>query len=202
MTLSLILPLTLFSFVAAVTPGPNNVMLASSGLTYGLQRTVPHMLGIIGGFMLMLIMVGLGLGAVFQQQPGLHSGLQLACMAYLLYLAWQIATAQPVSAQSTGGRPLSFLQAAGFQWVNPKAWAFTTSVVAVYVPSGDFFFNLCIAALICGLTTLPSVLVWTLFGMALRRWLQRPAAVRRFNITMALLLVASLYPMLMAWWRA
>jgi len=200
MPLSLILTLALFSFVAAVTPGPNNVMLASSGLTYGFRRTVPHMLGIIGGFMLMLILVGLGLGALIQQQPGLHSGLQLACMLYLLYLAWQIATAQPPSTQSTGGgRPLSFLQAAGFQWVNPKAWAFTTSVVAVYVPPVDFLLNLCIAALICGLTTAPSVLVWTLFGMALRGWLQQPAAIRRFNVTMALLLVASLYPMLLEW---
>jgi len=199
MPLSLILPLTLFSFVAAVTPGPNNVMLASSGLTYGFRRTVPHMMGITGGFMLMLILVGLGLGTLIQQQPSLHSGLQLACMGYLLYLAWQIATAQPVSAQSASGRPLSFLQAAGFQWINPKAWAFTTSVVAVYVPPSDFFFNLCVAALICGLTTLPSVSLWTIFGVALRRWLQQPAAVRRFNMTMALLLVASLYPMLLEW---
>jgi len=201
MSISLILPLALFSFVAAVTPGPNNVMLASSGLTYGLRRTVPHMLGITGGFMLMLVLVGLGLGALLPQQPGLHRALQLVCMAYLLYLAWKIATAQPVSAQSTGARPLSFLQAAGFQWVNPKAWAFVTSVVAVYVPAADFFFNLCVAALICGLTTLPSVLVWTLFGVALRQLLQRPEAVRRFNITMALLLVISLYPMLLEWLR-
>jgi len=201
MPLSLLLPLALFSFVAAITPGPNNVMLASSGLTYGLRRSVPHMLGITGGFMLMLVLVGLGLGALFQQWSGLHNAMQLVCMAYLLYLAWRIAMAQPASAQSGGSRPLSFLQAAGFQWVNPKAWAFVTSVVAVYVPPVDLFFNLCVAALICGVTTLPSVLVWTLFGMALRRWLQRPGAVRRFNVTMALLLVASLYPMLLAWWR-
>jgi len=201
MPLSLILPLTLFSFVAAVTPGPNNIMLASSGLTYGFRRTVPHMLGIIGGFMVMLLLVGLGLGALFQQQPGLHSGLQLVCMAYLLYLAWQIAMAQPVSTQSGSARPLSFLQAAGFQWVNPKAWAFTMSMVAVYVPSIDFFLNLCVAVLICGLTTSPAVLIWTLFGVALRRFLQQPSAVRRFNVAMALLLVTSLYPMLMEWLR-
>jgi len=199
MPLSLLLPLTLFSFVAAVTPGPNNIMLASSGLTYGFRRTVPHMLGIVGGFALMLVIVGVGLGALFQQLPGLHGVLQLVCMAYLLYLAWQIAWAQPASAQSAGGRPLSFLQAAGFQWVNPKAWAFTMSVVAVYVPTVNFLLNLSVAALICGLTTVPAVLIWTLFGVVLRRWLQHPAAVRRFNVTMALLLVASLYPMLLEW---
>jgi len=196
MPIALMLPLALFSFVAAVTPGPNNVMLASSGLTHGMQRTVPHMLGIVGGVMFMMIVVGLGLGALFQQWPVLHDILQVVCALYLLVLAWKIAIAQPASAQSAGSKPFSFLQAAGFQWVNPKAWTFAMSVIAVYVPSADFFLNLCVAAVICGVTTAPAVFIWTLFGMALRRLLQRPATVRGFNMTMGLLLVASLYPML------
>jgi len=196
MPASLLLALALFSFVAAVTPGPNNVMLASSGLTYGVARTVPHMLGIVSGVMFMLVVVGLGLGALFQQWPRLHDVLQVVCAVYLLVLAWKIATAAPASAQSAGSKPLSFMQAAGFQWVNPKAWTFAMSVVAVYVPPVDFLLNLCIAALVCGLMTAPAVFVWTLFGMALRRLLQHPAAVRKFNITMGLLLAASLYPML------
>jgi len=195
MPLSLMMPLALFSFVGAVTPGPNNVMLASSGLNYGVARTIPHMCGVVGGFTLMMILVGLGLGTVFQQWPVLHSVLQAVCAAYLLFLAWKIATAQPASAQSAGSKPLTFLQAAAFQWINPKAWAYTTSVVAVYVPPANFFLNLCVAAAISGLVTAPAVWIWTLFGAALRRWLQRPAAVRRFNITMAVLLVVSLYPL-------
>jgi len=196
MPVSLMLPLALFSFVAAITPGPNNVMLASSGLTHGVQRTVPHMLGIVGGVMFMMMVVGLGLGALFQQWPALADVLQVICAVYLLILAWKIATAAPASAQSAGSKPFSLLQAAGFQWVNPKTWTFAMSVVAVYVPPADFFLNLCVAALICGVTTTPAILIWTLFGRALRRLLQRPAAVRRFNITMGLLLAASLYPML------
>jgi len=196
MPVSLMLPLALFSFVASVTPGPNNVMLASSGLTHGVARTVPHMAGIVGGVMFMMVVVGLGLGALFQQWPLLHDVLQVVCAVYLLVLAWKIATAQPASAQSAGSKPFSFLQAAGFQWVNPKAWTFAMSVVAVYVPPADFFLNLCVAAVICGVTAAPAVFVWTLFGMALRRVLQRPAAVRKFNVAMGLLLAASLYPML------
>jgi len=196
MPLSLLMPLLLFSFVAAITPGPNNVMLASSGLNYGVRRTVPHMVGITVGIMLMLVMVGAGVGTLFQQWPALHRLLQLACAVYLLYLAWKIATAPVASSQSVQGKPFSFLQAAGFQWVNPKAWAFALAVVAVYVPPRHFFLNLCVAALACGLVNIPAALVWTLFGKALRRLLQRPATVRKFNICMALLLVVSLWPML------
>jgi len=196
MPLSLMMPLALFSFVGAITPGPNNVMLASSGLNHGVVRTIPHMCGVVGGFALMMILVGLGLGTLFAQWPGLHRMLQAVCAVYLLYLAWKIATAQPTSAQSEGSQPLSVLQAAAFQWINPKAWTYAMSVVAVYVPPTNFFLNLCVAAAISALVTAPAVWVWTLFGAALRRWLQRPMAVRRFNVAMALLLVVSLYPLI------
>jgi len=184
-SLSFLLPLALFSFVAAVTPGPNNVMLVSSVLNYGVRRTLPHMAGIILGIMLMLLVVGSGLGAVFAQWPLLHRLLQGVCALYLLYLAWRIATA-PVMTESCGsGKPFSFWQAAMFQWVNPKAWAFALAVVAVYIPAAHFFLSLCLAMLVCGLVNLPAALIWALFGMALRRL-----------IGMALLLVLSLYPML------
>lgn len=196
MSLTLMLPLALFAFASSITPGPNNIMLASSGLTYGFRRTVPHMLGISGGFMLMVVVVGLGLGMLFQRWPQLHGVLQAACAAYLLYLAWKIARAEPASAQAAGSRPFSFLQAAGFQWVNPKAWTMALGVIAVYVPPTEFTTNLLLAALVCGMVNLPSISVWTLFGVALRRFLQKPEAVRIFNVAMALLLVASLYPML------
>jgi len=196
MSWSLIASLTVFALVGSVTPGPNNVMLASSGLNYGVRRTVPHMAGITVGFMVMLLVVGLGLGTVLQQSPVLHRGLQWVCVAYLLYLAWQIATAQPATVQSQGSKPFSFLQAALFQWVNPKAWVFSTGVVAVYVPAAEFFLNLFVAMLVCGLTNIPSVFIWTWFGRSLRCFLQKPAAVRRFNVCMGLLLVLSLYPMM------
>jgi len=198
MSASLLLPLALFSFVSAITPGPNNVMLASSGLHYGMRRTVPHMAGIALGFVVMLLVLGLGLGSVFVRWPGLHHVLQWACAAYLLFLAWQIATVPTTLEQARSGRPFSFLQAAGFQWLNPKAWVVAMGIIAVYVPPANFFLNLCLATLVCTLSGLPALVIWTLFGMALRRLLQRPGMVRGFNVCMALLLVVSLYPMLAA----
>lgn len=191
----LVFPLILFAFVSSVTPGPNNLMLASSGLNYGFRRSIPHMLGISCGFMLMLVLVGLGFGAMFRAWPILHNALELVCAIYLLYLAYHIATAVPAESAPTRGKPFSFLQAAAFQWVNPKAWAMALAVVAVYLPPGGLFSELIVAALICGFVNLPSVSVWTLFGVALRRLLHRPAAIRTFNIGMAMLLIASLYPM-------
>jgi len=198
MSASLLLPLALFSFVSAITPGPNNVMLTSSGLHYGMRRTVPHMAGIVLGFAVMLLVLGLGLGSVFERWPGLHRVLQWVCVAYLLFLAWQIATAPAMLEQAESGRPLSFLRAAGFQWVNPKAWVVAMGIIAVYVPPANFFLNLCLATLVCTLSGSPALVVWTLFGMTLRRLLRRPGMVRGFNICMALLLVVSLYPMLTA----
>ncbi|RMX04162.1 LysE family translocator [Corticibacter populi] len=195
-TTSIWLPMALFAFASSVTPGPNNIMLASSGLNHGFRRSVPHMLGISGGFMLMLVVVGLGLGMLFQAWPALYDWLKIASAAYLLYLAWRIASAGPVTGEGQTSRPLSFMQAALFQWVNPKAWTMALGVVAVYMPQTDFLANLLIGALLCGLVNLPSISIWTLFGVALRRCLRQPGAVRAFNIGMALLLLASLYPML------
>ncbi|SHE93664.1 Threonine/homoserine/homoserine lactone efflux protein [Lampropedia hyalina DSM 16112] len=192
---SLLVPLALFAFASSITPGPNNIMLASSGLNHGFRRSVPHMLGISVGFMLMLVVIGLGLGALFRTWPALHQILKIASALYLLYLAWRIATASPVNVDARPRRPFSFWEAAFFQWINPKAWTMALGVIAVYVPQTDFLFNLLLGALICGLVNLPSISVWTLFGVALRRYLRQPAVVRAFNIGMALLLVASLVPL-------
>jgi len=193
-SLSLLGPLALFALVASITPGPNNVMLAASGLNFGVRRSVPHMLGVSVGFSLMLVLVGLGLGAAFQRLPVLYDVLKYAGALYLLYLAWKIATAGPLENGTTRGRPFTFLQAALFQWVNPKAWVMAVGVIATYTPQHGFFGNLLIAALVCWAVNLPSIGVWVMFGSVLRRWLHRPAAIRGFNVTMALLLVASLYP--------
>jgi len=187
-------PLALFALVSSITPGPNNLMLAASGLTFGFRRSVPHMLGVTGGFMAMLVAVGCGLGTLFLRWPPAHAALQAAGSLYLLWLAWRIARAGPVAGGAAAGRPFTFLQAAAFQWVNPKAWVMAVGVVAAYTPPAGFYANLAVAALICGAVNLPSIGVWTACGSALRQALRRPAAVRAFNLAMALLLVASLYP--------
>ena len=193
-SLSLLGPLALFALVSSITPGPNNVMLASSGLNFGFRRSVPHLLGVNLGFTLMIFLVGVGLGSVFQQTPALYTILKYAGAAYLLYLAWKIATSGPLDEGEARGKPFTFLQAAAFQWVNPKAWVMAVGVVATYTPQNGFFANLVIATLVCGIVNLPSIGIWVTFGTALRRVLHRPAAIRAFNVGMALLLVASLYP--------
>lgn len=190
-------PLTAFALVASITPGPNNTMLTASGLNHGFRRSIPHILGVTLGFVIMIGLVGLGLGVIFARFPLLYTWLKYASAAYLLWLAWKIATAAPASAQAEAGKPFSFLQAAGFQWVNPKAWIVAIGIVSAYLPHDNFLFGLALACLICGLVTIPSVSLWTGFGAIMRRWLTRPGILRGFNLTMAALLVASLYPLMM-----
>ncbi|MGE8658812.1 MAG: LysE family translocator [Achromobacter sp.] len=196
-SLSLLGPLALFALVSSITPGPNNVMLAASGLNFGFRRSMPHLLGVNLGFTLMIFLVGIGLGSVFQQVPALYTVLKYAGAAYLLYLAWKIANSGGVEEGQARGKPMTFLQAAAFQWVNPKAWVMAVGVIATYTPQAGFFANLVIATVVCGIVNLPSIGIWVTFGTALRRVLHRPGAIRAFNIVMALLLVASLYPVVL-----
>ncbi len=196
-SLSLLGPLALFALVSSITPGPNNVMLASSGLNFGFRRSLPHLLGVNLGFTLMIFLVGVGLGSVFQQLPILYTVLKYAGAAYLLYLAWKIAGSGSMEDGVVRGKPFTFLQAAAFQWINPKAWVMAVGVVATYTPQTSFFANLVIATVVCGIVNLPSISIWVTFGTALRRVLHKPGAVRAFNIVMALLLVASLYPVVL-----
>lgn len=194
MTPQLLSSFVLFAFVTSITPGPNNIMLTASGLSFGFRRTVPHMVGIAVGFTVMVAAVGLGLGAAFAAWPLLYEVLKYGGAAYLLYLAWKIARSGPIASGREAGRPMTFLEAAAFQWVNPKAWVMAVGVVATYTPQAGFFANLVLATVVCGIVNLPSVGIWVAFGTALRRLLHKAWAVRAFNVTMALLLVASLYP--------
>ncbi|GAA4488658.1 LysE family translocator [Gluconacetobacter asukensis] len=189
-------PLAVFALVALITPGPNNTMLAASGLNHGFRRTVPHMLGVSVGFVIMIALVGVGLGSIFDRLPLLYVMLKYVSALYLLWLAWKIATSDTSTASISSARPIGFLQAAGFQWVNPKAWVMAIGIVSAYTPRQDYLFNLLVACLICGAINLPTVSLWAGFGASMRRWLTRPAILRSFNVGMALLLVASLYPLL------
>ncbi|MDA0187040.1 MAG: LysE family translocator [Proteobacteria bacterium] len=196
MTPDLILALILFAFASSITPGPNNIMLLASGANFGLRRTVPHMLGISGGHALMVALVGLGLLQLFLAIPWLKPALMIASAAYLLWLAWKIANAAPPGARDATGRPFSFLQAAAFQWVNPKAWYMAIYAQTNFASEQSGYWGALAVALVFAVVNLPSVTVWAAMGTQLRRWLDGPGRLRAFNITMALLLVASLYPML------
>ncbi|WP_395541994.1 LysE family translocator [Neotabrizicola sp. sgz301269] len=195
MTLDLFLALVGFAFVTSVTPGPNNMMLLASGVNFGLRRTVPHMLGISVGFALMAFLVGLGIAGIFHSLPIALTALKLASVAYMLWLAWKIAHSAAPGEGRARPNPMTFLQAAGFQWVNPKAWAMALGAVAAYLPDPTPLGCLLVAVAFATIN-LPSVAVWAAAGQGLRRWLQDPARLRTFNWTMAVLLVASLWPVL------
>lgn len=197
MSPDVLLALAIFALVTSVTPGPNNFMLLASGVNFGFRRTVPHMLGISCGFCSLLVGVGLGLGAVLQAFPALHVALKIGGGAYLLYLAWKIAMSRSM-AQKTGGgaRPLTFLQAASFQWVNPKAWVMAVTAMAVYTNPDRPLLSMMLVAIAFPLINLPSVSIWAGFGMALRGFLADPVRLKWFNIAMGVLLAATLWPML------
>jgi threonine/homoserine/homoserine lactone efflux protein len=190
------LALLVYAFVTSITPGPNNLMLLASGVNFGFTRTIPHALGIGGGFLTLLLAVGFGLGAVLTAFPSLHLALKIAGGAYLLYLAWRIAMSRSMGQGAAGGRPMTFLEAAGFQWVNPKAWVMAVSAMAIYTNPANPFLSMLIVAFAFAAVNLPSVSTWAGFGTALRGFLADPARLKWFNIAMGLLLAASLWPML------
>lgn len=193
-----------FAFVTSVTPGPNNLMLMASGANFGFLRTVPHMLGISVGHSVMVFLVGMGIGEVFAAVPALGLVLKLAAVGYMLWLAGRIARAAApeggaVSGGVSGGVPFSFLQAAGFQWVNPKAWAMALTATTVYVPEidgGQGWAAMALVAVVFAAVNLPSVSVWTVLGREVARFLTDARRLRVFNRGMAVLLVASLWPVL------
>ncbi len=198
MSNSLLVAFLMFALVMFFTPGPNNIMLLSSGLTYGFRRTIPHMVGITVGFAFMVAAVGLGLGTVFIAYPVLQTILKYAGGAYLIYLAWQIGMAEPSAPeQDRRGRPMTFWGAAMFQWVNAKGWVMVIGTITAYAAIAGFPWNILIQTGISLAMGAASTVVWALFGTALRPILTSPRAVRAFNVVMALLLLASLYPVFM-----
>ncbi|WP_170419162.1 LysE family translocator [Ruegeria atlantica] len=195
MTYDILLALIAFAFVSSITPGPNNLMLMASGANFGFRRSIPHMLGIGLGFTFMVLLVGTGLVQLFDRYPVSYAILKIASVVYLLYLAWKIAHAAPAKDADATGTPMTFLQAAAFQWVNPKAWAMALTATTAYTPDQTLY-AICIVALVFGAVNLPSVSTWTLLGQQMARILTNPRRLVVFNWTMAVLLVASLYPVL------
>lgn len=193
MTYELLTALAAFAFVTSITPGPNNLMLMASGANYGFRRTIPHMLGVGLGFVLMVALVGLGLMGLFDAFPITHTVLKYAGIAYLLWLAWKIAKAGMPQTDGSTGTPMTFLQAAAFQWVNPKAWQMALTAITLYAPERTVWSILMVAA-VFGAVNLPSVSSWTVLGQQMTRVLTSPLRLRVFNGIMALLLVASLWP--------
>lgn len=185
----------LFALSSAITPGPNNVMLMSSGVNFGVKRSLPLVFGVMLGFPAMFVAIGLGLGSVFQRYPLIHEGITIIGVAYLLYLAWKIAgSGRPVHSDSES-RPLTFMQAALFQWVNPKAWIMALGAIAAFTSAGpDINQQVLRIAGIFMMASVPSAWTWLLFGVGLQRMLADDQRRQRFNWFMAALLVLSIIP--------
>jgi len=199
MPVDLLLAFAGFAFATSITPGPNNIMLMASGVNYGFRRSVPHIAGIALGFFIMLLAVGFGVGQLLAATPWLYLSLKIASVIYLLWLAWRVATSGAVAKTSgmEAARPMNFLEAALFQWVNPKAWAMAVTAAAVYTVPTDYGFSLVMISFVFVLVGTPCMGVWTAFGVGMRALLQDPVRVRIFNIAMALLLVASFVPIML-----
>ena len=189
MPLEIFLALLALAFTAAWTPGPNNIMLAASGVNYGLRRTIPHALGVALGFPVMIFAVAMGLGAIIAGSPALREAMRWAGAALLLWFAWRIATAGRAEGGASS-RPLSFLEGAGFQWINPKAWAMALATTAQFVTGQAVIVESLFCALAYAIAGLGSSLVWTSGGVWLRRFLSDDTRLRAFNIAMGLLVAA------------
>lgn len=192
--------MALFAFVTSITPGPNNLMLLASGLNYGVKKTFPHIAGIACGFTLMLIVVGFGVGELIYAVPSIYMVIKVLGFIYMLYLAWAIATSQStISANivTSDSKPMSFIGAAAFQWVNPKAWAMAVGFFSNYIPSDAGYLTIIFSSFIFGIVNFPSVAVWAIMGFRMRKLFEVDVYRKIFNVTMALLLIVSMIPSLL-----
>jgi len=189
----ILLPLLTFAIAATGTPGPNNIMLTASGVNFGYRRSLPHIFGIQIGFPSMVLAVGLGLGQVFTAYPELHQVLKWVGSVYLLFLAWKIATAARPKSAAREAKPFTFIQAALFQWVNPKAWIMSVAALTAYTTGeGSYVVEALMIAGVFFAVSFPLISLWCLFGALIGRWLTSPRALMIFNGSMSALIVASI----------
>ena len=192
MSFTVFLSFVLYSFVTSITPGPNNIMLAASGVNFGFKRSIPHILGIGCGFGFMVVVVGLGIGSILSSNVILYECLKIIGIAYLLYLAYKTYRSGAMETDTKQSKPLTFMQAALFQWVNPKAWVMALGAMMTYLAGDSATYWYLILGLTYGLVGIPSTGVWALIGEKLQILLLHDARrLKLFNITMSLLLVAS-----------
>jgi len=195
MNLDMLIALSVFCLVSSITPGPNNLMLLSSGINFGIRRSLGHLFGVALGFNAMVILVGIGISQIFEIYPDAYIVLKYVSIVYLTYLAYKIANSGALSDNKERQKPITFVQAVLFQWVNPKAWTMALSVNAVYAPDQSLTAVLVVSGVFL-LWNFPAILVWLMAGQGMKRFLSEPAKLKMFNILMAGLLVASFIPML------
>ncbi len=192
MTFDIFLLLAIFSFVTSITPGPNNIMLLASGINFGLKRTMPHAIGVSLGFFVMLLAVGIGIGTLIKSSPIIYNILKYLGALYLLWLAWKTAISHSVEQNSNRqGSPLTLLEAALFQWINPKSWMMAISGITLYTSPQYPYISMLLVAIIFTLINFPCVAIWATFGHSLRERLKNPKILKLFNFIMGGLLALS-----------
>lgn len=191
--ITLIVSAALFCATMTMTPGPNNVLLAQSGANFGVRRTLRHVVGIRLGTTSLHVAVLLGLGTLFEEFPMLHQSLKLVALAYLLWLAYKIATAP--TGDNNGGRtePMGVMEAAVFQWINPKSWLAVMTLCSAFTLAGDgYWYSALMMVLVFNLVGLPASFTWVFLGQAIGRFLNTAGRRRGFNLAMAICLLATL----------
>ena len=195
-TMTMIVSISSFALASTMTPGPNNIMLLSSGLTFGYKRTIPHALGINCGFPLMVLCVGSGVGKLFEVYPFIYTILKIFGIGYLSWMAWHIAnTKGTLSTKNKHDKPFTFLQAALFQWINPKAWVMAVTSTTAFITDHQIAsIQVMIIACIYFFSAMLSTNSWALGGVLLKRFIQNDRLVQAFNIAMAILIIGSILP--------
>jgi len=191
-----LLSLMLFTFIASVTPGPNNIMLFASGINHGIKKSLPHYFGICIGFLLLVASVGFGLGALFKQSPFLHQVLKIVGSLYLVYFAWKIGSANSASSNNEKRNPITFFEAALFQWVNPKAWVIAIGAIATFTIQSSVVKSIATIIVMYFFMGLLAMGIWLTLGAGLQRLLNNGKRRRIFNICMAILLLLSIVPII------
>ena len=196
-TVALLISISAFALTATITPGPNNVLLLSSGLTFGYKRTLPHIFGVFLGFGLMVLLVGLGIGIVFERFPIVLKILKIVGILYLFWMAYKIGSSKGHMKIKEKHKPFTFIQAALFQWVNPKGWIMSMTAMSIFVTSkDDSISQVIVIAFIFLLAGVISCNAWAIGGVALKRFIKDDSHVRKFNLIMAILLVLSILPVI------
>lgn len=193
-----LLPLIGFAFVMSISPGPGNFLLLTSGANFGLVKTIPLVLGISFGFLTMVFLVGIGLGKVFELLPSLLIILKVLCLIYVVFLSYKIARSSVLENDDKDSlsKPISFIQAALLQWLNPKAWTVSLIVTLAYTAPDHYLASLIMTIAVFAVINIPSISLWAVSGSCLQRFLSLGNRMQYFNLTMAILLVASMVPMI------
>lgn len=195
--MELYLAIWLFALSTTITPGPNNIMIMASGVNFGAKKSIPHLLGICFGFPPMILVLGLGFNAILSTYPIIHESIQIIGVLYLLYLAWLIANSSPSSLDGVVPKPSSFIKAALFQWLNPKAWIMAMGAISAYTSAGsNFLGQILYITFVFFAVAIPCLSIWLILGTKLKRYLQAAKHQQIFNKSMATLLVISILPVL------